>query len=182
VLALFGALARAAGAEPSRPRIYISRCDGRTVVAPGSFEVICASPGGLLGTTFPSTAEHLVYRHYGSAVALATGSINACLLEPVQNLRLCPEGLLPPSEEAETSRDHMLAASFRFFDIVRCTHVDANGSLNRRSSIYDTWQLYYREFSYRFAGQPWNTQSIAPRNEIETSVQPTCRNVKLRKR
>lgn len=172
-------VARADRAASRRPKIYLSTCEN-VVVAPRSFEVVCVAPGGLLGTTFPSTAEHLIYRHYGSGVALATGVIHACLLGPVQDLRLCPEGLLPPSEEAETS-GRVLPASFRFFDVVSCTRVDAQFPPGK-SVFYVRPHLFYRKLSYRLAGQAWNTRSIMPRNEVDTRVQPTCQKAMLRVR
>jgi hypothetical protein len=185
-VALFPAVGWAHRTAQKIPKVYISTCD-RAVVAPQSFEVVCVSPGGLLGTTFPSFAEHLVYHQYGSAVAHATGTLRACLLGPVENLQLCPVGLLPPSEEAETSRGHLLPASFKFFDVVTCTHVESFftqrfGSARNKTVFYRSWHLLYAEFSYRLAGQTWNTRSIMPRNEVETSIQPTCRHVKLSRR
>lgn len=150
----------AANTRPAGHRaIFIAGCWGRAAVAPTTFPFECTS--GLAAPPLPY-AYGLKYRHYGTKVATATGSVWICLEGEPALFRRCtrPWGVAEwPEESAHTFR-----ASFRFFGVQHCS-----GGPNKI-----TPGLYYTRIGYTFAGRAWETLSHLPFVEGADEQQPAC--------
>src|SRR5271165_4887514 len=155
----FGLLPHAARANrsPRKPRIYVAGCS-EPLFAPHSFEFVCGSEPDPPPTP---RALGLVYRHYGSTVAVASGWLRVCLVGAPQQLHVCPYGYPQPAEESR----HTYPASFRFFDVISCT-----GGITGFGTHF-----YYGEFSYTFAGLPWTTRPRPFTDAGGPDQQPKCR-------
>jgi hypothetical protein len=137
------------------PKIYIvNACGDQEAVAPKYLKLGCSGAGA----NFES-ASKLAYRRYGRATAVASATVNVCLLvAPGQALgrfptwRGCPEADLSPQESAEAAY-HGFAGSFRFSRVVRCK---GGGTWHFRD------RLFYGEISYSYAGKPWVSRSNLP--------------------
>lgn len=137
-------------------RIYIvNRCGESEAIAPGELLLSCSGAA----TNLPFAAG-LTDRHYGSAVVVAAGVVDVCLISPPgqplgppSGWRRCPEADLSPAERSEAER-HAFPAHFRFTDVVRCR---GRKGLDRYRS-----RLFYGRLSYTFAGKAWTRESNLP--------------------
>jgi hypothetical protein len=113
-------------------------------------------------------AFDLTYRHYGTALALATGEVDVCLGPNSEVLEFCLEGERFQAEVGQSY--HSFPATLRFFDVVSCT-----------TREYPAPRLYYGKFSYTFAGRPWETHTDLPPNRFAVPGPAKCHPVKLAK-
>ncbi len=136
----------------NRAPIYImsSECGEGEAIRPKEYMLGCSGAGSNF-----SYANHVVYDHYGDATAVASATINVCLLSPpgvsigpYTTWRHCPEADLSPQELAEYGY-HALSGSFRFSHIVRCY-----SKAHRHES-----RLFYAEMSYKYADVPWTSHN-----------------------
>jgi hypothetical protein len=171
-LALMPAASVAHHTKAGLPRIYMASCLpvgpqwAISTVAPRAFRVGCV-PDVALGPQRLEEAYDVTYRHYGTGLALGFGKVRVCLG--------------PNSEVEEACTQHTgypypsylsYPASFRFFDVVRCT-----------SPVYSGPRLLYGKFSYTFAERPWEIRTNLMPSELARENEPLrCQPVKLPRR
>jgi hypothetical protein len=166
-LAITPSASLASRAKPHQPRIYINNCGPE--LEPPAFGLW----GGCSSSPAPpplSTAYGLVYRHYGTRLALASGMVDVCLGPGSEVLEWCFQ---LPQDRAERGQSYRsFPAAFRFFDVLSCT-----------SQELPAPHLYYGKFSFRFAGRPWETHAfVIPNRRYFWPGPAKCHPVRLSKR